>query len=164
MAEERVQRRLSAILAADVVGYSRQMEADEAGTLERLKAVRREVFVPTITQFGGRVFKLTGDGAFVEFGSAVDAVNSAVAIQKSLTTKNASAPEDQRVELRIGISLGDVIVEGRDLYGNGVNIAARLEGLAEPGEKFAFPKTYTSTLVMRLDWYLPTLVISRSRI
>jgi adenylate cyclase len=134
MAEERVQRRLSAILAADVVGYSRQMEADEAGTLERLKAVRREVFVPTITQFGGRVFKLTGDGAFVEFGSAVDAVNSAVAIQKSLTTKNASAPEDQRVELRIGISLGDVIVEGRDLYGNGVNIAARLEGLAEPGE------------------------------
>lgn len=132
MVEERVQRRLSAILAADVVGYSRQMEADESGTLERLKTVRRDVFAPSTDKYGGRIFKVTGDGAFVEFGSAIDAVNCAVAIQGALIERNAALPLTERVELRIGISLGDVIVEGRDLYGTGVNIASRLEALAEP--------------------------------
>ena len=133
MAEEQIQRRLAAILAADVVGYSRLMEIDEAGTLDRLKELRREVFTPTTAQFRGRIFKFTGDGALVEYGSAVDAVNCAVAIQGALAERNSELPEDGRIELRIGISLGDVIVEGSDLYGNGVNVAARLEALAEPG-------------------------------
>jgi len=133
MAEERVQRRLAAILAADVVGYSRLMEADEVGTLARLKALRRELFAPKMKEYGGRIFKTTGDGALVEFKSAVDAVNSARDIQQSLALRNQSVPDDQRTELRIGISLGDVIVEGSDLYRNGVNVAARMEGLAEPG-------------------------------
>lgn len=133
MAEEQIQRRLAAILAADVVGYSRLMELDEAGTLTRLKALRRELFAPLTTKFGGRIFKLTGDGAFAEFSSATDAVDSAVAIQRALAERNAEISDDLRTELRIGISLGDVIVEGNDLYGNGVNVAARLEALAEPG-------------------------------
>ncbi len=133
MAEQRAERRLAAILAADVVGYSRLMESDEVGTLDRLKALRREVFTPMITEFGGRIFKITGDGALAEFASAVDAVNSAVAVQRALTERNATLPEDKRLELRIGASLGDVIVEGGDLYGNGVNVAARMEGLADPG-------------------------------
>ena len=134
MAEERVQRRLAAILAADVVGYSRLMERDETGTLGRLKSLRSEVFDPTTAQFNGRIFKNTGDGALAEFGSAVDAVQCAVEIQRTLARRNDELPEDMGIILRIGISLGDVIVEGDDLYGNGVNIAARMEGLAEPGE------------------------------
>ena len=133
MVEKRAERRLAAILAADVVGYSRLMELDELGTLEGLKALRREVFTPTITEFGGRIFKFTGDGALAEFASAVDAVHSAVAVQRTLAERNATLPEDKRLELRIGASLGDVIVEGGDLYGNGVNVAARMEGLADPG-------------------------------
>ncbi len=133
MAQERVQRRLAAILAADVVGYSRLMEADETGTLDRLKTLRREIFAPIIADFGGRIFKLTGDGAFAEFASAVDAVNSAVAVQTALAERNAAQSDAKPLELRIGLSLGDVIVEGTDLYGNGVNVAARMEGLAEPG-------------------------------
>jgi len=133
MADERVQRRLAAILAADVVGYSRLMGSDETGTLKRLKAVRREIFAPTIAEFGGRIFKLTGDGAFAEFGSATNAVNSAVAIQRVLAERGLRSPDHHGIKLRIGISLGDVIVEGSDLYGNGVNVAARMEGLAEPG-------------------------------
>jgi len=133
MAEERVQRRLAAILAANVVGYSRLMEQDETGTLTRLKSLRSEVFDPTTKRFDGRIFKNTGDGALVEFGSAVDAVQCAVEIQRALALRNADLPEDKRITLRIGISLGDVIVEGDDLFGNGVNIAARMESLAEPG-------------------------------
>ncbi|NKB49876.1 MAG: tetratricopeptide repeat protein [Alphaproteobacteria bacterium] len=133
MTEESVQRRLAAILAADVVAYSRLMEADEAGTLNRLKSLQRELFAPTTAEFGGRIFKFTGDGALAEFGSATNAVNSAVAIQQALADRNSELPQDQRIELRIGISLGDVIVEGGDLYGNGVNVAARMEGLAEAG-------------------------------
>ena len=133
MAEERVQRRLAAILVADVVGYSRLMEADETGTLDRLKVLRREVFDPITSEFGERTFKITGDGALAEFASAVDAVNSAVAIQNALAQHNFGLADDTRIELRIGISLGDVIVEGTDLYGNGVNVAARMEGLANPG-------------------------------
>jgi adenylate cyclase len=133
MAEQRIQRRLAAILAADVVGYSRLMEIDEAGVLERLKSLRAEVFDPTTERFGGRIFKNTGDGALAEFGSAVGAVECAVDIQRALARRNADLPEAARVVLRIGISLGDVIVDGDDLYGNGVNIAARMEGLANPG-------------------------------
>jgi adenylate cyclase len=133
MAEERVQRRLAAILAADVVGYSSLMEKDEAGTLLRLKSIRSEVFDPKVGAFGGHVFKNTGDGAMVEFGSSVDAVQCAVEIQHSLAARNAELPAAQQLVLRIGISQGDVIVDGEDLYGNGVNVAARMEGLAEPG-------------------------------
>lgn len=133
MAEERLQRRLAAIVAADVVGYSRMMDADEAGTLALLKTLRIEVFEPKTKQFGGRVFKNTGDGALVEFGSASDAAQCSVEILHVLAQRNAAVPESQRVNLRIGISLGDVIVDGDDLYGHGVNVAARMEGLAKPG-------------------------------
>ena len=133
MAEDRVQRRLAAILAADVVGYSRLMERDETGTLAQLRSLRSEVFDPTTLQFAGRIFKTTGDGTLAEFGSAVDAVQCAVQIQRALAKRNADLAEDLRITLRIGISLGDVIVEGDDLYGIGVNVAARMEGLAEPG-------------------------------
>jgi adenylate cyclase len=133
MADERVQRKLAAILAADVVGYSQLMEKNEAGTLDLLKRLRREVLAPKTSKFGGHIFKLTGDGAFVEFPSAVDAVQSAIAIQRDLAVQNADLPADQRMSIRIGISLGDVMVDDGDLYGNGVNIAARLEALAQPG-------------------------------
>ena len=133
MAEERVQRRLAAILAADVVGYSRLMGEDEAGTLSRLKAIMRNVFEPKTKQNGGRIFKMTGDGALVEFASAAGAVRSAIDIQRAVAEWGAHISEGEPIVLRIGISLGDVIVEGSDLYGNGVNIAARLEALAEPG-------------------------------
>ena len=133
MGEQRVLRRLAAILAADVVGYSRLMEADEQGTLARLKSLRREVFQPKTHEHGGRIFKTTGDGALVEFTSVVDAVRSAVEIQLALAARDAEIAARERLALRIGISLGDVIVEGGDLYGNGVNIAARMQTLAAPG-------------------------------
>lgn len=133
MANERVQRRLAAILAADVVGYSHMMSLDETGTLSRLKKLRREIFDPKTKQYGGRIFKTTGDGAFVEFNSAVEAVKSAADIQEALAAFNTEISKDQKFSLRIGISLGDVIVEGGDLYGNGINVASRMEGLAEPG-------------------------------
>src|SRR5262245_12704751 len=133
MAEERVRRRLTAILAADVVGYSRLMEVDEAGTLAALKSRRKGVLEPLVARHQGRVFKVTGDGVLVEFGSAVDAVQCAMDLQGGMAAANRDQPEDRRVVLRIGINLGDVVVDGSDLYGDGVNIAARLEGLAEPG-------------------------------
>jgi TolB-like protein len=133
MAEERVQIRLAAILAADVVSYTRLMDTDEAGTLSRLKLLRSEIFDPKTEEFGGRIFKNTGDGALAEFGSSVDAVQCAVEIQRALAVRNAEAREDQQLILRIGISQGDVIVDADDLFGNGVNVAARMEGLAEPG-------------------------------
>ncbi len=136
MAKERVQRRLAAILAADVVGYSRMMEADEAGTLARFKALRLELFDPKAGQLGGRIFKNTGDGAFVEFGSAVDAVQCAIEIQRAILQRNTKEPEDRRIVLRIGVNLGDVMVEGDDIHGEGVNVAARLEGLCEPGRVY----------------------------
>jgi class 3 adenylate cyclase/TolB-like protein len=128
-----MERRLAAILAADVVGYSRLMERDEAGTFERLRAHRRELFEPEILQHRGRIFKLTGDGILAEFASVVDAVECAVALQRRLSERNRDVPSDQRIELRIGINLGDVIVENDDRYGEGVNIAARLEAMADPG-------------------------------
>ena len=133
MAEARAKRRLAAILAADVVGYSRLMEHDEAGTLTALKARRREVLAPLVAQHHGRLVKVMGDGVLVEFASAVDAVECAVEVQKRFAETNRSLPEACRIVLRIGINLGDVIVEGSDLYGDGVNVAARLENLAEPG-------------------------------
>src|SRR5262245_10317027 len=134
MAEERAQRRLAAILAADVVGYSRLMAEDEVGTLAVLKSRRREVLNPLVAKHQGRIFKVTGDGVLVEFGSAVNAVQCAVDLQEEMATANDGHPEDHSIVLRIGVNLGDVIVEGSDLYGDGVNIAARLEAAAEPGE------------------------------
>jgi class 3 adenylate cyclase len=129
-------RRLAAILAADVAGYSRLMGADEEGTLERLKALRRELLDPKIAEHHGRIVKTTGDGLLVEFASVVDAGRCAVAVQQAMTERNIAVAADDRIELRIGINLGDVIVEGDDLYGDGVNIAARIEALADAGGVF----------------------------
>jgi adenylate cyclase len=128
-----LERRLTAILAADVVGYSRLMGADEAGTLERLKSLRKELVQPKITERKGRVVKLMGDGLLAEFPSIVEAVQCAVDIQRKVAEREADSPEDQRIRLRIGVNLGDIIVEGSDIYGDGVNVSARLEALAEPG-------------------------------
>jgi adenylate cyclase len=133
MAEERLQRRLAAILSADVVGYSRLMGIDEAGTLARLKAMRRDLFDPLTAAHSGRIFKLMGDGALVEFASAVDAVTCAIEIQKQVRERNAGSPEDSRIQFRIGINVGDIIVDGDDIYGDGVNVAARIQALADPG-------------------------------
>jgi len=133
MAEERAQRRLAAILAADVVGYSRLMGQDEVGTLAALKERRKEVLEPLVGRHRGRIFKVAGDGVFVEFGSAVNAVQCAIDLQQGMAVANGNLPPDRRIVLRIGVNLGDVMVEGGDLYGDGVNIAARLEGIAEPG-------------------------------
>ena len=129
-------RRLAAILAADVAGYSRLMGADEEGTLERLKALRRELLDPKIAEHHGRIVKTTGDGLLVEFASVVDAVRCAVAVQQAMPERDTGVAADNRIELRIGINLGDVIVEGDDLYGDGVNIAARIEALADAGGVF----------------------------
>jgi adenylate cyclase len=129
-------RRLTAILAADVAGYSRLMGADEEGTHERLKALRREVLDPKIAEHHGRIVKTIGDGFLVEFASVVDAVRCAVEVQQAMPERNAGVAADSRIELRIGINLGDVIVEGDDLYGDGVNIAARIEPLADVGGVF----------------------------
>ncbi len=133
MAQERVERRLTAILAADVAGYSRLMGIDEEGTLAALKACRHELIDPKIAEHRGRVVKTTGDGALVEFASAVDAVRCALEIQRSMTERNAEIPEDRRIELRIGVNVGDIIFDSGDIYGEGVNIAARVEALANPG-------------------------------
>ena len=133
MAEDRAQRRLAAILAADVVDYSRLMEADETRTFATLKSRRREVLTPLVTQHRGRVFKVTGDGVLVEFASAVDAVQCAIELQTAMAAANRDQPENWHVVLRIGVNLGDIMIDGSDLYGGGVNIAARLEALAEPG-------------------------------
>jgi adenylate cyclase len=133
MPEERVNRKLAAILAADVVGYSRLMGADEEGTLSALKQHRQSVFDPAVAAHNGRIVKLIGDGTIVEFGSVVDAVNCALSVQRSDGVLPDEALRQPRIVLRIGINLGDVIIEGDDIYGDGVNIAARLEPLAEPG-------------------------------
>ena len=133
MVDERVQRRLVAILAVDVVGYSRLMEYDEAGTLARLKALRCLVVDPAVARHGGRVVKLMGDGALVEFASAVEAVTCAMEIQRMVPEQEPDAAPGKGIRFRIGINLGDVIVDGDDIYGDGVNVAARIEALAEPG-------------------------------
>jgi class 3 adenylate cyclase len=129
----RVERKLAAVLAADVVGYSRLVGADEAGTIARLKALRKEFIEPLIVEYRGRVVRLMGDGALVEFPSAVDAVECAVALQTGVAEREAIKPEDRRIAFRIGINIGDIIIEDDDILGDGVNVAARLEGLAEPG-------------------------------
>jgi adenylate cyclase len=131
--EPSVQRRLAAILAGDVVGYSRLMGVDEVGTLRALKAIRRELADPAIAAHHGRVVKTTGDGILIEFPSVVDAVACAVAIQDGMVVRNTGIPEDKRIVFRIGINLGDIIIDEADIYGDGVNVAARLEGLAQPG-------------------------------
>ena len=133
MAEERVERRLTAILAGDVAGYSRLMGADEEGTLKRLNAHRREFLEPKIKEHRGRIVKRSGDGVLIEFASAVDAGRCAVEIQRGMSERNRPAPPDKRIELRIGIHVGDVIIEEGDIFGDGVNIAARLEAIAVPG-------------------------------
>ena len=133
MSERKVERRLAAILAADVVGYSRLVGEDEEGTLERLKVLRRTVADPKIKEHRGRVVRTMGDGLLVEFASVVDAVRSAVEIQREMALRNADLPADRRIEFRIGINLGDIIKDKGDIFGDGVNIAARLEALATPG-------------------------------
>ena len=136
MENQRTERKLAAILAADVVGYSRLMGRDEEGTLRRLKAHLGELVEPHIAAHRGRIVKRTGDGLLVDFSSAVEAVRCAVAIQSGMADRNRAALDDSRIEFRIGINLGDVIIEGEDIYGDGVNIAARLEALADPGTIF----------------------------
>jgi TolB-like protein/class 3 adenylate cyclase len=133
LSQSGVKRRLSAILAADVVGYSRLMGEDEMGTLERLKSVRRELVQPAITDCNGRIVKLMGDGLLAEFSSVVEAVQCAVAIQESVEARDPDMEDNQRIRLRIGVNLGDILIEGSDIYGDGVNVAARLEGLADAG-------------------------------
>jgi adenylate cyclase len=133
LASERVERRLTAILAADVAGYSRLMGVDEEGTLAGLKAHRRELVDPKIAEHRGRIVKTTGDGLLVEFASVVDAMRCAVEIQRAMAERNADAPPDRRIEYRIGINVGDIIIDESDIFGDGVNVAARLEALAEPG-------------------------------
>ena len=134
MEEERVERRLAAIFCADVVGYSRLMGADEEKTLAALKAHRRELIDPLIDQHRGRIFKTTGDGMLIEFASVVDAVRCAVVVQRGMEDRNANLPEAERIRFRIGINLGDVMVDEGDMFGDGVNVAARIEALAAPGE------------------------------
>jgi TolB-like protein/class 3 adenylate cyclase len=133
LADERVERRLAAVLAADVAGYSRLMGSNEEGTLARLKAVRKTLVDPTIASHRGRIVKTTGDGMLVEFASAVDAVRGAVEVQRGMADENVSVPQDQRIEFRIGIHVGDIIIDDNDIFGDGVNVAARLEGIAQAG-------------------------------
>lgn len=133
MAEERAERRLTAILAIDVAGYSRLMGADEEGTLARLKAHRRELIDPKISEHQGRIVKTTGDGMLVDFASVVNAMRCAVEVQRRMIDRNVGVPRKKRIEFRIGINVGDIIVDGGDIYGDGVNVAARLEAFAEPG-------------------------------
>jgi len=133
LATERIERRLTAILAADIAGYSRLMGADEEGTLERFKALRGELVDPKIGEHRGRMVKTTGDGILIEFPSVIEAVSCAVAVQREMARRNAGTPQDRRIAFRIGVNLGDIIVEDGDIHGDGVNIAARLEGIAEPG-------------------------------
>ena len=133
MAEQHVERRLAAVLAADVVGYSRLMAGDEEGTLARLNVLRRQFLEPTIAEHRGRIVKRTGDGLLIEFGSAIDATRCAVQTQQGMAKRNENVPADQRIDMRIGIHIGDIIVEEGDIFGDGVNVAARLEGIAQPG-------------------------------
>ena len=142
MAEERVERKLAAILAADVVGYSRLMGEDEAGTRARFNAHLQDLIEPAIASRRGRIVKTTGDALLVEFASVVDAVQCAVGLQKGMAERNDDEPDHRRIDFRIGVNLGDVIIEGDDIHGDGVNVAARLEGLAEPGGICISAKVY----------------------
>ena len=133
MEEPRVDRRLAAILAGDIAGYSQLMGADEEGTLRQLKAHRKELIDPKIIEHRGRIVKTTGDGMLVEFISVVDAVRCAVDIQRGMAERNANVPAENCIQFRVGINVGDIISDENDIYGDGVNVAARLEALAEPG-------------------------------
>jgi adenylate cyclase len=133
MGSDQTKRKLAAIFAADIAGYSQLMGADEEGTLARLKELRSELIAPKNKQHHGRIVKTTGDGILIEFVSVVDSVRYAIDIQRGMVERNAGVPQEKRIEFRVGVNLGDVMIEGRDLYGDGVNIAARLEALAEPG-------------------------------
>jgi hypothetical protein len=139
MSEERVERRLAAILAADVVGYSRLMGEDEESTLATLKTLRRELIDPKVKEHHGRIVKTTGDGALVEFASVVDAVRCAVEIQREMVDRNADVPPERRIAFRIGINLGDIIIDEGDIYGDGVNVAARLESPGGAGRDLRQP-------------------------
>src|SRR5512132_1823037 len=125
----RDQRRLAAIVSADVAGYSRLMGQDESGTLAALKAHRRDLIDPKIAEYGGRIVKTTGDGLLLDFPSVVDAVRCAVDVQRGMAERNAGVPPDRRLEFRMGINVGDIIIDGDDIFGDGVNVAARLEAL-----------------------------------
>jgi class 3 adenylate cyclase len=164
MAEQRVERRLAAILAADVVGFSRLMEADEVGTLNALKAHRRALGDPAIASHHGRIVKTTGDGMLVEFGSIVDAVACAVAIQRGMIGRNAEIAEDKRIVFRIGINVGDIIIDGDDIFGDGVNVAARLQTLCEPGGLCISRAANEQIRDTSSLWRLPILASRRSRI
>src|SRR6266705_2222713 len=133
LAGERIERRLTAVLAADVAAYSRLVEADEEGTLAQWRAHWGTVIEPMIKEHRGRIARVTGDGILAEFASVIDAVRCAVEVQRSMTERNANVPQDKRIEFRIGINFGELIIEGGDFWGDGVNIAARLEALAQPG-------------------------------
>src|SRR6266481_5207498 len=133
MEQPRVERRLAAVLAADVAGYSRLIGADEEDTLARLRAVRGDLIDRRIADNRGRIVKTTGDGLLVEFSSVVDALRCAIEVQAGVSERNAAVPADRRIEWRIGINVGDIVVEDGDIFGDGVNVAARLEGLADPG-------------------------------
>ena len=130
---ERVERRLAAVLAADVAGYSRLMGVDEEGTLAQLKACRKALVDPTIAKHRGRIVKTTGDGMFVEFASAVDAARCSLEVQSGMALQNEALPPDKRIEFRIGIHVGDIMIDDNDIFGEGVNVAARLENECEPG-------------------------------
>jgi adenylate cyclase len=133
MPEDRIDRRLGAIFAGDIAGYSRLMSIDEEGTLRQLKGHRKELVDPKITEHRGRIVKTTGDGMLVEFASVVDAVRCAVDIQRGMGERNANVPPEKRIQFRIGLNVDDIIIDGDDIYGDGVNVAARLEALADPG-------------------------------
>jgi TolB-like protein/class 3 adenylate cyclase len=142
VAEQRAQRQLSAILAADVAGYSRLIGLDEEGTIARVKELRSTLIEPKINEHRGRIVKTMGDGLLVQFGSVIDAVRCAVEVQREIAKQHGETDEDQRIEFRMGINVGDIVIDGDDIYGDGVNIAARLEGLADPGGICISPGVY----------------------
>ena len=155
-------RRLAAILAADVAGYSRLMEADEEGTLSQWKALWGTVIEPKIKEHRGRIARVIGDGILAEFASVIDAVGSAIAIQRGMVTRNAGVPEDKRIVFRVGINVGDVIIDEQDIYGDGVNVAARLEALADPG-RICVSRVVRDQVRDKLDFSSKIWASSKSR-
>ena len=156
-----MERRLAAILATDVVGYSRLIRADEEGTIVSLRALRADLIDPKIAEHNGRIVKLMGDGMLAEFRSVVDAVRAAVETQQALAEHNSGLPEDKRIEFRVGINLGDVVIDGDDIQGDGVNVAARLEGLAKPLHEYSGP---TARFALGCPYLLSLLVVGRSHL